>query len=63
VAAAALKLTHLNIEALGLSLGPENEIVLDAQYGAIPREIFYTGRSEMRGCYSATAAHAPASPS
>ena len=47
--AAALKLTHLNIEALGLSLGPENEIVLDAQYGAIPREIFYTGRSEDAG--------------
>jgi alpha-galactosidase len=47
--AAALKLTHVNIEALGLSLGPENEIVLDAQYGAIPREIFYTGRSEDAG--------------
>ncbi len=46
---AALKFTHLNIEALELSLGPENEIVLDAQYGTIPREIFYTGRSEDAG--------------
>jgi alpha-galactosidase len=47
--ASPLKFTHLNIEALGLSLGPENETVLDAQYGAIPREIFYTGRSEDAG--------------
>ena len=44
-----LKLTHLRIEALGISLGPENETILDAQYGAIPREIFYTGRSEDAG--------------
>jgi len=43
------KLTHLNIEALRPSLGPENEIVLNAEYGAIPREIFYTGRSEDAG--------------
>jgi alpha-galactosidase len=49
VSASALKFTHLNIEALGLSLGPENETVLDAQYGTIPREIFYTGRSEDAG--------------
>jgi alpha-galactosidase len=47
--ASALKFTHLNIEALGISLGPENETVLDAQYGTIPREIFYTGRSEDAG--------------
>ena len=39
----------LRIEALGISLGPENETILDAQYGAIPREIFYTGRSEDAG--------------
>ena len=45
----ALRFTHLNIEALGLSLGPENETILNAQYGAIPREIFYTGRSEDAG--------------
>jgi alpha-galactosidase len=44
-----LKFTHLRIEALGLSLGPENETILNAQYGAIPREIFYTGRSEDAG--------------
>ena len=47
--ASPLKFTHLNIESLGLALGPENEIILDAQYGAIPREIFYTGRSEDAG--------------
>ena len=45
----ALKFTHLNIESLGLALGPENEIVLDTQYGTVPREIFYTGRSEDTG--------------
>ena len=44
-----LKFTHLQIEALGLSLGPENEVILNTQYGAIPREIFYTGRSEDAG--------------
>jgi alpha-galactosidase len=47
--ASALKFTHLNIESLGLALGPENETILDTQYGAIPREIFYTGRSEDAG--------------
>lgn len=41
-----LHLSHLTIESLVLSLGPENEITLLTQYGAIPREIFYTGRSE-----------------
>jgi alpha-galactosidase len=43
---APLRLSHLNIESLGISLGPENETTLLTQYGAIPREIFYTGRSE-----------------
>jgi alpha-galactosidase len=47
--ATALKFTHLNIEALGLSFGPANETVLNAQYGTVPREIFYTGRSEDAG--------------
>jgi alpha-galactosidase len=47
--ATALKFTHLNIEALGLSFGPENEMVLNAEYGTVPREIFYTGRSEDAG--------------
>lgn len=46
IGANSLRFTHLTIEAIGLSLGPENETILDAQYGTIPREIFYTGRSE-----------------
>jgi alpha-galactosidase len=41
-----LHISHLNIESLEISLGPANEITLLTQYGAIPREIFYTGRSE-----------------
>ncbi len=41
-----LLITHLCIEAVGLWLGPANETVLNTQYGSIPREIFYTGRSE-----------------
>ena len=44
-----LRFTHLNIEALGVALGPENETILNAQYGTVPREIFYTGRSEDAG--------------
>jgi alpha-galactosidase len=47
----SLKFTHLNIESLGLALGPANEITLDTQYGVIPREIFYTGRSEDAGLF------------
>ena len=47
--AVPLHLSHLNIESLGISLGPENETTLLTQYGAIPREIFYTGRSEDAG--------------
>ncbi len=50
---AALHLSHLTIESLPLSLGPENEITLLTQYGAIPREIFYTGRSEDAGLFIA----------
>lgn len=46
---ASLHITHLAIETLELALGPENEITLFAQYGAVPREIFYTGRSEDAG--------------
>jgi alpha-galactosidase len=48
-----LHLSHLTIESLPLSLGPENEITLLTQYGAIPREIFYTGRSEDAGMFIA----------
>ena len=45
----ALRITHLNIEAISVAIGPENETTLLTQYGAIPREIFYTGRSEDAG--------------
>ncbi len=41
-----LHFSHMNIEALSLSLGQADEITLLTQYGAVPREIFYTGRSE-----------------
>jgi alpha-galactosidase len=41
-----LRFSHLNIESLGIALGPEKETTLLTQYGTIPREIFYTGRSE-----------------
>ena len=46
---APLRITHLMVETLELGLGPENEMTLWAQYGAVPREIFYTGRSEDAG--------------
>ena len=46
---APLRITHLNIETLELALGPANELTLLAQYGTVPREIFYTGRSEDGG--------------
>ena len=32
-----------------MALGPANEITLLTQYGTVPREIFYTGRSEDAG--------------
>ena len=39
-----------NIEAIAPSVRqPENETTLNTQYGTIPREIFYTGRSEDAG--------------
>jgi alpha-galactosidase len=43
---ATLHLSHLNIESIAPSVGPENETTLNTQYGAIPRETFYTGRTE-----------------
>jgi alpha-galactosidase len=46
-----LHLSHMNIEALAPSVGPSNETVLNAQYGTIPRETFYTGRSEDAGLF------------
>ena len=46
---ATLHLSHMNIEAIAPSVGPSDETVLNAQYGTIPRETFYTGRSEDAG--------------
>jgi len=46
---APLEISHLAIDSLALALGPENELTLLAQYGTVPREIFYTGRSEDGG--------------
>ncbi len=50
-----LHLSHLNIEAIAPSVGLSNETVLNAQYGAIPRETFYTGRSEDAGLFVSNA--------
>jgi alpha-galactosidase len=47
--ASPLHFSHLNIEALGIALGPANETTLLTQYGTTPRETFYTGRSEDAG--------------
>ena len=52
---ATLHLSHMNIEAIAPSVGPSNETVLNAQYGTIPRETFYTGRSEDAGLLVANA--------
>jgi alpha-galactosidase len=51
--ASPLTVSHLNIEAIGMALGPANEITLLTQYGTIPRETFYTGRSEDAGLLAA----------
>jgi alpha-galactosidase len=47
--ATILHISHLEVEAINPSAGPANEVILDAQYGAVPRETFYTGRSEDAG--------------
>jgi alpha-galactosidase len=52
---APLHLSHMNIEAIAPSVGPSNETVLNAQYGTIPRETFYTGRSEDAGLFVSNA--------
>jgi alpha-galactosidase len=52
---APLHLTHMDIEAIAPSVGPSNETVLNTQYGTIPRETFYTGRSEDAGLLVANA--------
>jgi alpha-galactosidase len=44
-----LHISHLNIEAISIALGPANETTLLTQYGTVPRETFYTGRSEDAG--------------
>jgi alpha-galactosidase len=44
-----LHISHLEVESISPSAGPANEVLLNAQYGAIPRETFYTGRSEDAG--------------
>lgn len=44
-----LRISHLEVEAISPSAGPANEVILNAQYGAVPRETFYTGRSEDAG--------------
>lgn len=52
---ANLRVMHLNIEALAPALGPSSEVTLNTQYGVVPRETFYTGRSEDAGLLVANA--------
>jgi alpha-galactosidase len=47
--------SHLSIEAIAPSVGLSSETVLNAQYGAVPRETFYTGRSEDAGLFVSNA--------
>jgi alpha-galactosidase len=47
--ASALHISHMTIEAINVELGPANETTLLTQYGTIPRETFYTGRTEDAG--------------
>ena len=49
VGSTTLHISHLEVEAISPSAGPANEVILSAQYGAVPRETFYTGRSEDAG--------------
>jgi alpha-galactosidase len=55
IGSAPLHISHLNLESIEPSVGPENETTLNTQYGTIPREIFYTGRSEDAGLLVANA--------
>ncbi len=43
---AVIRLTHLKTESISPSIGPSADTLLNAQYGTVPREILYTGRSE-----------------
>ncbi len=45
----ALHISHLAVESVNVSCGHANELTLLTQYGAAPRETFYTGRSEDAG--------------
>jgi alpha-galactosidase len=49
VGSTLLHVSHLNIEAIAPSFGPSNEAFLNVQYGTIPKEVYYTGRSEDAG--------------
>ena len=44
-----LRISHLKVESIAPSVGPSSEMVLNAQYGTMPRELLYTGRSEDAG--------------
>jgi len=46
-----LRISHLAVEAVAIAIGPANEMTLLTQYGTIPRETFYTGRSEDAGLF------------
>jgi alpha-galactosidase len=46
---APLQLSHLAVETIDICCGTADELTLLTQYGAIPRETFYTGRSEDAG--------------
>lgn len=39
-----ITLSRVAIETLPVEIGPPGELLLDAHYGALPRETFYTGR-------------------
>jgi alpha-galactosidase len=46
-----ITLTHLCFEALSVGPGSPGELQLSAGYGAIPREIFFTGRASDAGMF------------
>lgn len=46
---APMLISHLVVESIAPSVGPSSETLLNALYGAVPREILYTGRSEDAG--------------
>jgi len=44
-----LRISHMKIESISVALGPANENTLLTQYGTVPRETYFTGRSEDAG--------------